>query len=135
MLKTFSLLLGDFRALADEGIYGWILSLIEEGKVARFVDRLQGIYELDWQIVASKYWFEWRESRRDFKSKSVKNVKFSHRTASNTLRASLLNAYKDKGAVEFPERKVLDSRNKTVKRCFMLPSPVMHKLSRYQVCC
>lgn len=121
---------GDFLgALADEGIYGWILSLIEEGKCARFVDRLQGIYELDWQSVVSKYWYEWRGSR------SVKNVTFSHRRASNTLRAALLNAYKDKGAIEFPEKKVLDSGNKTIKRCFRLPSTVMHKLSRYQVCC
>ena len=80
--------------------------------------------------MASKYWFEWRGSR------SVKKVnEFSHRTASNTLRAALLNAYKDKGAIEFPEKKVLDRRNKTIKRCFRLPSTVMHKLSRYQVCC
>ena len=126
---------GDLQAPVDEGIYGWILSLIEEEKIARFVDRCQGIYELDWQIVVSKYWFEWRRARRDSKSKNVKNVKFSHRTASNTLRGSLLNAYKDKGAKEFHEKKVLNSGNKTIKRCFKLPTTMMQKFSKCQLSC
>ena len=86
-------------APADEGIYGWILSLIEEGKVARIVDRRRGIYELDWKIVVPRYWFEFREARKRLKSKSVKEIKFDHRNASNTLRASLLNAYKGKGKI------------------------------------
>lgn len=113
---------------ADEGIYGWILSLIEEGKDARFLNGHEGIYELDWQTVVSKYWFERRGARKD-----VKNIKFSHRTASNTLRAALLNAYKDKGAKELPEKKGLDSRNKTIKRCFRLPSTMIHKIARHHV--
>ena len=108
--------LGDMQAFENDGIYGWIHSLIEQGKVARFVDRHEGVYELDWQDVVSKYWFEWRVTRRD--SKSV----FNHRNASNTLRSALLNSYKDKGAKEYPERKVMDKRNKTIKRCFRMPS-------------
>lgn len=120
--------------LPDEGIYGWISSLINEGKVARFVDRQKGIYELDWQIVVWKYWFDWRRSRRrDRKSKSPKNIKFNHRTASNTLRAALLNAYKDKGAMEFSEKIVMDRRKRTIKRRFRLPSTVTQKFARHFV--
>ena len=105
--------------------------MINEGKVARFVDRQKGIYELDWQIVVWKYWFDWRRSRRrDRKSKSPKNIKFNHRTASNTLRAALLNAYKDKGAMEFSEKIVMDRRKRTIKRRFRLPSTMAQKFAR-----
>lgn len=90
---------GDLQVSADEGIYGWILYLIKEGKVARIVDGAQGIYQLDWQTVVSKYWFEYKIARNHLKSKSVNKTKFSHRTASNRLRSSLLNAYKDKGEI------------------------------------
>ena len=123
--------LGDVpvQRVADGGIYGWICSLLEEGKVARFVDELRGIYELDWQDVVWKYWFEWRAIRKEMKQ----NTSFNHRSASNTLRSALLNAYKDKGAHEFPERKVLDRGNKTVKRCFSLPLPIIEKLSKQTV--
>ncbi|XP_078382863.1 uncharacterized protein LOC144665509 isoform X1 [Oculina patagonica] len=119
---------GDIQAFVDEGIYGWIYSLIEEEKVARFVNRYDGIYELDWQDVVCKYWFEWRAARRD--PKSSKSTKFNQRTASNNLRAALLNSYKDKGAQEYPERKVMDKRNKTVKRCFRMPSTIIEKVSK-----
>lgn len=121
---------GDIQAFADEGIYGWIYSLIEEGKFARFDNRYDGIYELDWQDVVWKYWFEWRVARND--PRSSKSTKFNHRTASNNLRAALLNSYKDKGAQEYPERKVMDRRNKTVKRCFRMPTTMIEKLSRVQ---
>jgi len=97
--------------------------LIENGKVARFINRQGGVYELDWQDVVWKYWFEFRDPKR------TKNVKFNHRTASNNLRAALLNSYKDKGAEEYPEKKVLDRKNKTIKRSFRMPSTVVEKLS------
>lgn len=118
---------GDTQSFADEGIYGWIWSLIKERKFARFIDRHAGVYELDWQDVVSKYWFEFRAARKD--PKTSKNVKFNHRTASNNLRAALLNSYKDKGAEEYPEKKVMDSRNKTIKRSFRMPSTMIAKLS------
>ena len=101
--------------------------MIEEGVVARFINRQAGIYELDWQDVVWKYWFEFRAARKD--PKRSKNVKFNHRTASNNLRAALLNSYKDKGAEEYPERKVMDRKNKTIKRSFRMPSTVIEKLS------
>ena len=104
--------------------------MIEEGKVARFVNRCEGIYELDWQDVVWKYWHEWRTARGD--SKSRKRVAFDLRTATNHLRAALLNSYKDKGAKEYPERKVMDKRNKTIKRCFRMPSTMIEKLSKVQ---
>ena len=124
----------DSQAFVDEGIYGWIFSLIEEGRFARFIDRCKGIYELDWQDVVWKYWYEWREARRDAKSR-IKNVKFNLRTASNNLRAALLNSYKDKGAKEYPEKKVMDKQNKTIKRCFRMPSNVVDKLARISSHC
>lgn len=101
--------------------------MIKERKFARFIDRHAGVYELDWQDVVSKYWFEFRAARKD--PKTSKNVKFNHRTASNNLRAALLNSYKDKGAEEYPEKKVMDSRNKTIKRSFRMPSTMIAKLS------
>ena len=120
---------GDTHSFADEGIYGWIYSLIEKGDVARFTDRHGGVYELDWQDVVWKYWFEFRAARKD--PKRSKQVKFNHRTASNSLRAALLNSYKDKGAEEYPEKKVMDRGNKTIKRSFRMPSTVIEKLSNY----
>ena len=120
---------GDTQSFADEGIYGWIFSLIEKGDVARFINRHLGVYELDWQDVVWKYWFEFRAARKD--PKRNKEVKFNHRTASNSLRAALLNSYKDKGAEEYPEKKVMDRENKTIKRSFRMPSTVIEKLSNY----
>lgn len=101
--------------------------MIEEGRIARFINHQVGIYELDWQDVVWKYWFEFRAMRKD--PKPTKNVKFNQRTASNNLRAALLNSYKDKGAEEYPEKKVLDRRNRTIKRSFRMPSTVIEKLS------
>lgn len=118
---------GDTQSFAEEGIYGWICCLIEEGRIARFINRQVGIYELDWQDAVWKYWFEFRATRKD--PKRTENVKFNQRTASNNLRAALLNSYKDKGAEEFPEKKVLDRRNRTIKRSFRMPSTVIEKLS------
>ena len=107
----------------DEGIYGWILHLIEEGKIARIVDRCNWIYELDWQDAVWKYWHEFRKARRGGKS-PLKKDNFNIRTASNGLRAALLNSYKDKGAKEYPEKKVMDKDNKSRKQCLKLPSNV-----------
>lgn len=118
---------GETQSFAEEGIYGWICCLIEEGRIARFINRQVGIYELDWQDAVWKYWFEFRATRKD--PKRTENVKFNQRTASNNLRAALLNSYKDKGAEEFPEKKVLDRRNRTIKRSFRMPSTVIEKLS------
>ena len=107
--------------------------MIKENQVARFIDRHDGIYELDWQDVVWKYWFEWRAARRD--PNSNKSIKFNHRTATNNLRSALLNSYKDKGAKEYPERKVMDKRNKTIKRCFKMPSTMIEKIPRVRTAC
>lgn len=124
----FFVSLVDAKVVLDEGIYGWILHLIEEGKIARIVDPYNWIYELDWQDAVWKYWHEFREARRGGNS-PLKKDNFNIRTASNGLRAALLNSYKDKGAKEYPEKKVMDEENKTSKRCFKLPSNVVDKLA------
>ena len=124
----FCVSLVDSEMVFDKGIYSWILHLIKEGKIARIVDPCNWIYELDWQDVVWKYWHEFREARRDGKSPLEKD-NFNIKMASNHLRAALLNSYKDKGAKEYPEKKVMDEENKTSKRCFKLPSNVVDKLA------
>ena len=56
----------------------------------------------------------------------------SHLNPSHPILSHLISSYL-KGAKEYSEKKVLDNRNRTMKRCFRLPSTVIHKLARYDV--
>lgn len=103
-------------------IYDWILPKIEEEKIARFVDRHEGIYELDWKEVVVEYLQEFYKQRGDGNtSRQEKDVGL--RKANNSLRSALLNNHRKKGAAE------VKKLNKGSKRWFKLPSDVINKLA------
>ena len=104
------------------GIYDWILLIIGEEKIARFVNRHEGIYELDWKEVVGEYLQKFYKQRGNGNtSRQEKDVDF--RKASNSLRSALLNNHLKKGAAE------VKKLNMGSKRWFKLPLDVVNKLA------
>ena len=93
-----------------------------EGRDARFVDK-KGRYKINWTRALECYHNYKSKRNPQYNSKNIER-----RTASNNLRAALLNSYKREGAKEYKDCKKVNGNNEVVERQFQMPPRVFESL-------
>ena len=112
-----------YFAGSANGVHGIIYKMIVEGNGAKFVDKANRRYVVNWSAALDRY-IEFREKKNPY----FKKKNLTRRQISNRLRSALLNSYKKEGAQEYMDSREPNDNHEIVEREFQMPSRVFESL-------